>query len=394
MTRSSRRCLAGAVVGLLCLAAPVAAQDTTETPRPFVTGGVYDKPYLTRLLGRTAIGGYAEAHARWERADGATEEAGFQAKRWNIFTSTQVSDFVRIAAEVEFEDGGEEILLEFAAIDVAVSSAFTLRGGMLLSPLGRFNLSHDSPRNEFTDRPLLATELLGVALSEPGLGAFGVFGLGASGRGRLTYELYAVNGFHDGLINDAPDGTRIPLGRRNFEDNNSSPAVVGRVTYSPALGYEIGLSGHHGAYNVFRSEGVAVDERRDLTIWVLDAEAQLAGVRLQGEVATASIDVPDALAGIFASRQRGFYLEALRDFGRGWVRTMPRSHFSVGLRLEGVDFDADLPGDALFRATGGLNFRPTGDTVLKLNYFRGTARDRFNNATAEAGVLFSVATYF
>ncbi len=33
--------------------------------RPFVRGGIYDKPHQTRLLGRTAIGGYAEAHARY-----------------------------------------------------------------------------------------------------------------------------------------------------------------------------------------------------------------------------------------------------------------------------------------------------------------------------------------
>ena len=62
-----------------------------------------------------------------------------------------------------------------------------LRGGMLLSPLGRFNLSHDSPLNEFTDRPLVSTEILGVALSEPGFGALGPFGLSTTGR--ITYEV-------------------------------------------------------------------------------------------------------------------------------------------------------------------------------------------------------------
>ena len=66
--------------------------------------------------------------------------------------------------------------LEYAAIDIRLHPAVTLRAGMLLSPLGRFNLAHDSPLNEFTDRPLVSTEMLGVALSEPGLGAFGQFG--------------------------------------------------------------------------------------------------------------------------------------------------------------------------------------------------------------------------
>ena len=113
---------------VLATAAPVAAQrDTTAArdtiTRPFVRGGVYDKPYLTRLGGRTTLGGYAEAHARWERVDGRTDDAGFEAKRFNLFTNTRVSDFVRIGAELEFEEGGREIKLEYAAIDVRVPSS-------------------------------------------------------------------------------------------------------------------------------------------------------------------------------------------------------------------------------------------------------------------------------
>src|SRR5688500_16518445 len=105
---------------------------------------------------------------------------------------------------------------------------------MILSPLGKFNLAHDSPLNEFTDRPLVSTELIGVALSEPGFGVLGQFRFG---RARFTYEGYATNGFHAGLIDTSDAGTRIPLGRGNFEDNNGSPAFVGRVAFSPGVDY-------------------------------------------------------------------------------------------------------------------------------------------------------------
>ena len=381
------------VTGALALASPVAAQETDTLPgRPFVRGGVYDRPYLTRLLGRTALGGYAEAHARWQRVDGAREERGFEVKRWIIFTATNVSDLVRIGAELEFEEGGEEIKLEYAAIDFQIAPALTVRGGMLLSPLGRFNLSHDSPLNEFTDRPLVSTEILGTTLSEPGFGALGLIPVGGSGR--LTYEIYLVNGFHDGLINDSPDGTRISHGRGNFEDNNASPAIVGRIAWSPSMSFELGLSGHHGAYNVFDKEGLSVDERRDLTLGVVDLEVALAGFTLTGEAALAEIDISDALSGIYASSQRGLYVELLRDFGTGWVQTLPLSFFSVGARLDIADMDADLAGDNTRQVTIGVNFRPTEDTVFKLNYLRGTARDVFNNPADHGGFLFSMATYF
>ena len=48
----------------------------------------------------------------------AADDAGFEAKRFNLFTNTRVSDFVRIGAEIEFEEGGEEVKLEYAAIDL------------------------------------------------------------------------------------------------------------------------------------------------------------------------------------------------------------------------------------------------------------------------------------
>ena len=400
------RALFCAMLGSGVAAAPALAQqpDTArrapavrdsaerEGDRPFVRGGVHDKPYLTRLAGRAALGGYAEAHVRYQRVDGLREEAGFQAKRVNLFANARVSDFVRFGAELEFEDGAEEILLEYAAIDVRIHPALTLRGGMILSPLGKFNLSHDSPLNEFTDRPLVSTELLGVALSEPGFGVLGQFRAGRTGR--VTYELYATNGFHDGLIESSEEGTRIPLGRRNFEDNNGSPAVVGRLAWSPRVGYEVGVSTHHGAYNNFDLEGARLDRRRNLTIGVVDAEATVFGVRLSAEAARATIDVPGGLSGIYASEQRGIYVEGVRDFWRGRVRTMPQSTFSAKARFDYVDFDTAIEGTSIAQATVGLNFRPTPDTAIKFDFVRGRGRDQFNNLGEHAFVLGSLATYF
>jgi hypothetical protein len=366
--------------------------DTTR--RPFVRGGVYDKPFQTRLFGRTAIGGYAEAHARWQEVEGLKDDAGFEAKRFNLFTHTRVSDFVRIGAELEFEEGGREIKLEYAAIDFLVHPALALRGGMILSPLGKFNLAHDSPLNEFTDRPLVSTEVIGVALSEPGFGVLGQVAAPRGGGARVTYELYATNGFHAGLIDDAEAGTRIPLGRGNFEDNNGSPAFVGRLAWSPSVDHEIGLSAHRGAYNVFNLEGTPIDDRRDLTIAALDVESRLFGTVIRGEGALAKIDIPPGLLGIYASRQRGWYLEAVRDVGRGLVRTMPGSAFALKARWDYVKLDADIPGESAGQVTVGANFRPTTDSAIKLDYVRGRGRDRFNNLARHAFVLASLATYF
>ncbi len=396
--------LAGCARPLLALALLVdgpgtAAAATGERPdslasveRPFIPGGYDDKPHLRGLFGRFALGGYAEAHAVWERVDGVTEEAGFNLKRWNLLASSRVGQHVQMWAEVEFEDGGSEIVLELAQLDFELRPAMNLRAGMLLVPIGRFNLAHDGPRNAFTDRPLLATDLVGSALSMPGFGVFGRVPLGLDGR--ATYELYGVNGYHDGLLLASPEGTRLPAGRGNVEDNNSSPAITTRLAWSPSERHELGLSGFAGAYNRFRVEGVDVDDRRSVRIAAVDARTAGLGLEWNGELTVVSVDIPPGLVGLFASRQAGGFVEAARAFAHGALRTMPASYFSVGARLEGVDLDRDLAGDSRVQVTTGAHFHPSPESVIKLDYRRGRSRDRFNNSSESAAVQLSLTSYF
>ncbi|MCZ6681320.1 MAG: hypothetical protein O7E52_29235 [Candidatus Poribacteria bacterium] len=73
---------------------------------------------------------------------------------------------------------------------------------------------------------------------------------------------------------------------------------------------------------------------------------------------------------------------------------MPESVFTGVVRYGLVDFDTDLDGDSHDRLTLGLNFRPTEDTVFKLDYQYNWTRDRFNLEAKSAAFLFSAATYF
>lgn len=370
------------------------SQDTTgqKTERPFVAGGYYDKPFVTRLFGRTALGGYMEALWKFERAEGVNEGSSFEARRFNLFTHSVVADRLRVAAELEFEHGTEEIKLEFAFLDFEIHPALTFRGGILLSPIGKFNLTHDSPLNDLTERPLMSTLIIPTALSEVGMGFYGAFF--PSAESRLTYEIYAVNGLHDGLLGGA-GGTRIAEGRGAFdEDNNPLPSLVGRLTYSPLVALEIGASLHTGPYNRYQVDGIQVDDKRNLTIAALDWEYRQGTWDVIGEYARASIDVPPSLRGLFAERQHGLYTQLNYHFGRGWIAMMPRSRFTAVGRYEVVDLDADIAGDAIQRFTLGLNFRPVEDTVFKVDYRTDLLWSRVDVRERSVGVNFSVASYF
>lgn len=379
----ARLALAGtAAIMVLCGAAPPV----------LVPGGIYDKPFMKRDLGRTLLGGYAEAQFRYEREAGVSDGVTFLLERLNLFTFTPVSERVRLATEIEIEEGGEEVKIELAILDFEIHPAVTMRAGMLLSPLGRFNLSHDSPANPLTDRPLVSTELIPSTLSEPGAGFYGH--LFPSPSSRVSYELYAVNGFDEGVLDNDEGGTRIPPGRGNLEDENRHPSLVGRIAASPRPSWELGVSAHAGPYSRYRAEGAAIDERRDLVLVALDGEARRGRLSGQFEWARARIDVPANLRGLYAESQEGLYLQLAARLLENVAPALPGSHAGVAGRVDLLDLDTRVDGDSRRRFTVGLQFHPSAETVFKLDYQRERARDRFDNPTDAAALLFSLATYF
>ena len=371
----------------------IAQGESDTTQKPFVKGGIYDKPYLVRPSARLAIGGYAEMLVRSDYETGVHEGYSFEARRFNIFLFSSISDLIKLTSELEFEHGTEEIKLEMALVDLQFREDFNLRGGILLSPVGKFNLAHDSPKNEFVDRPLVSTRIIHSTLSEAGLGFYG--SLYPAGENRVTYETYLVNGLTDGVVTGG-DGTSLPEGRPEAfeEDNNGSPAFAGRLAFSPEFGGELGLSIHTGRYNTYKAEGVDVDEPRTATLLALDGEYEIGRLALQGEVARASVEIPPSLVGLFAEKQWGFYSQALYNLFDHVLPMFPQSVLAVGTRYDYIDLDADIVGGHLRRFTFGVNLRPVPETVLKLNYLHNWEFDRINNETRSAALQFGIATYF
>jgi len=380
-----------AFVGLLHASASH-AQDTTRSS-PGVRGGIYDRPYLLRPSSMIAIGGYAEMMMRAEYEGGVHENTSFEARRFNIFLFSSISNLIKLTSELEFEHGTEEIKLETALVDLQFYDELNLRAGILLSPLGKFNIAHDSPRNEFNDRPLVSTEIIPSTLSEAGMGLYGSWY--PLSNHRLVYEAYLVNGFDDGVILGG-NGTRIAEGRPETfeEDNNGSPAIVGRMAVLPGFGGEIGFSMHSGAYNTYMAEGIQIDAKRRLTIIAIDAEYQWEDLVLQGEFARAEVDVPSSLIGLYAEKQQGFYAQSTYAMLRNILPMFPQSTLSLGSRYDEVAWDTAIEGEYIRRLTVGINLRLVPETVIKLDYQHSWMFDRINNETRAAVIQLGLATYF
>ena len=399
------------VACLILSGATLSAQEPDSTPRPPrriqgridslpVQGGVYNRPFLASV-GRTAIGGYLEGNTNYFQ-DGVSEGFSTELRRFNIFLFSSIGARIRIISELEFEHGTEEIKLETALLDFQINPSFVLRGGVLLPPIGAFNVNHDSPRWDIVERPLVSTEIIPATLSEVGFGAHGrLFPRGVT----LTYDVYLTNGLGTGVVLNDHGRTRLASGKDEglvAEDNNGRPSLSGRIgVRRDALG-ELGLSYYGGPYNTYRSEGVQIDERRDVHLAALDLTTEVRSVTLRGELAFAWIEVQPDLREVFGERQWGFHLDAAVPVWRPRIRALTGAVVNGVLRLERVDYNRGTfsstgasIGDAVTAVVLGASFHPAAGTVLKANYRREWIRDLQGNATVHrGGFQFGLATYF
>ena len=369
------------------------------------TQGIYGKPFVRRFGNGTAIGGYVDLEFRNNLTD---RTRAFDQRRMVPFIFAEVTDRLHFGTEIEFEhgpalensdgkaEGSGEIKIEFATLDYRLTEALNLRGGVLLSPLGRFNLTHDSPLNELTDRPLVAQQVIPSTLSEAGFGAFGT--LYPTERSLLSYEAYAVNGF-DAALGDPEDG-RLPIRDANGKRGDVANApinFVGRLAFSPFLGLELGASTHVGPYGGYGDERPATSSR-NASIWAFDATLNHGPVDLLGEYARLHVSLDnDLVSRRTAPGREGFYLQGNLHFGQGWLTPSATSAFTAVTRYDFVNYQ--LGGGTTDRQrawTVGLNWRPVPDAVLKGDF-------RWDWTTTVAGPAYgpstkrlalSMATYF
>ncbi len=386
------------VASLLLAPALLAAQEDSSS----VQGSIYRRPFIAEA-GRTAVGGYVEANAHYAREQGIGPGLSMELRRFNLFLFSSLGPRLRFISELEFEHGTQEIALETALIDYRVSTAFVLRGGILLPPIGAFNQNHDGPRWEFVDRPLVSTEIIPSTLSEVG---FGVNGRLAAAGLTLTYDAYLTNGLGEGVVLNPTGRTHLASGRRPGQfagDDNGVPALSGRLALrTPEVG-EAGISFYGTTYNRFRLDGMAVDDRRDLAITAVDLAASLPrGITLRGEAALARVELPGGITDLLGARQWGAHLDLVAPVWRAERGMLRGSVLAVTTRLEHVDrnvgrFDAtgQLIGDDLSAIVLGASLRPAAGTVLKVNFRREWAHDLLRNAaTRRAALQMGIASYF
>ncbi len=371
---------------------------------------IYAKPFVSAP--KATVGGYMDYETNFltDRNLTRTRATNFEVARFIPFIYGDVTDRIKVAAEIEIEHGGPnnvggggEIKIEFATIDYLITEPLNFRAGILLTPVGKFNLLHDSPLNDLTDRPLVSRLIIPSTWFVPGMGFYGTFY--PSRLSKLDYEIYVTNGFATTQGTAVTDATGLRgFGGNTRTDNNNDKGVVGRVAFSPFLGVEVAGSAAHAAYTP--------NADKYINIYAIDWTLQRGPFEVIGEAAWARIDSP-GFGPVTTNGMAGYYVQGnyhfLPDFLKKWAPThfTDASTFTAVVRWDDIDTDTNnrtltaTGGNTgeLQRVTLGLNFRPVEDTVFKLDYqFNsqvGTNLTPGNNSRIDGnGFLFSVATYF
>ncbi len=350
---------------------------------------------------RITLGGYGDFQMRGSALNEKNDGGGtptFQSTRLVLGLASVLSQRQNIVfnSEIEYELGAHEIDVEQAFVDWKMRPEFSVRGGILVPAIGRFNTYHDSNLNMLTLRPLVNQYIVPTAYRDAGVGIRGRVSL--PHEMTLTYEANVLNGMQrldaDGVPTPfsrivGQSSTAEP-GQIAFQDNNANKAVTGRVGFSPVLGLEFGGSLYKGTFSNFG------DPSQDVTIAFLDGSYQRGPLAINGEYGRSSIrghGIParspappvvhvsdpasvSALAEFVAQPspgQDGFYLEGaykLFSLGKLGQKLDEGAYLAPVIRIEGVRLDRTLSNFYLNRqrVTAAINFAPSPSVIFKIGY--------------------------
>lgn len=383
----------------------VATTQIDSTKIALNMDAVYSRPFLKLGKLPISIGGYVEANTSYFATDGITEGMSFQMPRMTLFVSSTIRNRIKFLSEIEFEEGGKEINIEFASLDVELHPLFNLRGGIIMNPIGSFNQNHDGPKWEFIDRPISSTTIIPSTWSNVG---FGIFGKYAKNNLVWAYEAYFSNGFDDKIISNSENRTWLPATKENEERFEESFNGVPLITAKTALKHrkigEIGISWMGGVYNKFQEDGIQIDKKRRVDLFALDFNTIIPKWKtyINTEWVWAFIDVPETYTQQFGSKQKGGFIDIVQPILTCDVLGWQNSTLNLAFRTEYTDYNVGTFNetnenmyDDVVAITPGISFRPSPQTVFRANYRYIWERDIFGNDPSKtAGIQFGFSTYF
>jgi hypothetical protein len=342
--------------------------DSIDTAQPY-------KPSKTQFM----IRGYGHTGFNFMNTNGIKESSYVGSAFAPIFLFKH-SDRLMFEAELEFELESNELAigLEYADVMYVLNKNMTFRAGKFLLPFGTFmERFHPAWINRLPTRPLGFGHDGIAPASGIGVELRGAFDLGGPS---LNYSIYSTNGprLKDGSIEPEEAGM---LMFQNYEDNNTSKAIGGRLGLLPFSdsSTELGIS----AYST-NGAGAADSAYKDVGAFLyaldfsfvkqitavggfLDIKAQYNNSDIDDATYTEVHEDGDEEEYTFDNKSNSFYTQL------SYRPTMASSDFLKKLELVGRYSNLNTPEGAEWEVqsdqyTFGLNYWLTWRSVIKVAY--------------------------
>jgi hypothetical protein len=280
-----------------------------------------------------------------------------------------------------------------------------LRGGIFMNPIGAFNQNHDGPNWEFVERPDVAVDLLPATWSNAG---GGLYGKAYSGNWVFGYEAYVTNGFDNSVIDNEEGKTFLPASKhgtdRFEESSNGQPLITAKATVRQRKIAELGFSYMGGVYNKFEADGVVLNNKLRMDAFAIDLRTTLPKLNttITGEAVYIMVDVPSTYIQTYGNKQWGAFVDIVQPVLRRSILKWDNATLNLALRLDYIDWNVGTInetganiGEDIFAITPAISFRPSPQTVIRVNYRYSWQKDFLNNpASQSASWLVGLSTYF
>ena len=344
---------------------------------------------------KVTIGAYGEI--TYNQPEGDNGELDVQ--RLVLLVGYKFNDKTQFVSEIELEHV-EEVFVEQAFINHSISDNVSLRGGLMLVPMGIINEYHEPTTFNGVERPAVDGVIVPSTWREIGVGVTGRFPDASIG-----YQAYVFNGFKSTIgSEDAVSGvlsgsSGLRGGRqKGIKSTVDSPTFSTKFDYYGIPGLRLGLSGYFGKTQA--EDDVEQLEGANIGIAMVGLDARYAFRQFtdRGQFVYTGLSDTDAYNTLtgkdLGSALQGYYFEGAYNL----LPITNEQRLYAFARYENYDTHASVDGDlerndAFNRSdvTTGLSYHISPGVVVKGDY-----QFRSNNSDADVAnrLNFGIGVWF
>ena len=330
-----------------------------------------------------AFGSYGEAHYNQEIVDGTYQNGTMDLHRVILFMGYKFNKNLQFFTEIEFEHVNE-LAVEQAYLNYSVNSAFNIKGGVILIPMGYVNEFHEPTLFNGVERPGFAKYIIPSTWREMGFGFHGLIK-----KANLKYQAYAVNGFkgYDGSAT-LSGSSGLRGGRQNSAKAIfRTPSFTGKLSFYGLNGLRLGISGYYGssestAYDGLDRTNAAAVQMADSTsigiaMTAINAQYNIGNLQISavGSIITLSnTDQYNLFTGAnLGNKIMGYYTEIAYKIPVKKEQDYPRlvpfvryENYNTHHEVRDIITKNEAYNREVF--TGGLGYQITPGTVIKTDF--------------------------